>query len=118
MKVWIDQDLCTADGLCEEIAPDVFIMDLEGLTDGTFPPQPAKLGSLATGVTQVREHVVRPPEGATELGAEGSGRLGTVDFRAPSGVRGSPVRGFRIGDLSDDSQREPPWSAFHATSVS
>ena len=24
MKVWIDQDLCTGDGLCEEIAPDVF----------------------------------------------------------------------------------------------
>ena len=70
MKVWIDQDLCTGDGLCEEIAPDVFVMDLEGLTDGTFPPQPAKLGSLATGVTQVREHVVRPPEGATELGTE------------------------------------------------
>ena len=23
MKVWIDQDLCTGDGLCEEIAPDV-----------------------------------------------------------------------------------------------
>ena len=21
MKVWIDQDLCTGDGLCEEIAP-------------------------------------------------------------------------------------------------
>ncbi len=25
MKVWIDQDLCTGDGLCEEIAPDVFV---------------------------------------------------------------------------------------------
>ena len=62
MKVWIDQDLCTGDGLCEEIAPDVFVMDSDGLTDGTFPPQPAKLGSLATGVTQVREHVVRPPQ--------------------------------------------------------
>ncbi len=22
MKVWIDQDLCTGDGLCEEIAPE------------------------------------------------------------------------------------------------
>tara|TARA_B100000900_G_C20483656_1_gene676541 strand:+ start:347 stop:634 length:288 start_codon:yes stop_codon:yes gene_type:complete len=32
MKVWIDQDLCTGDGLCEEIAPDVFI----GLDDGLF----------------------------------------------------------------------------------
>ena len=26
MKVWIDQDLCTGDGLCAEIAPDVFVM--------------------------------------------------------------------------------------------
>jgi ferredoxin len=24
MKVWIDQNLCTGDGLCEEICPDVF----------------------------------------------------------------------------------------------
>ncbi len=26
MKVWIDQDLCTGDGICEEIAPAVFTM--------------------------------------------------------------------------------------------
>ena len=32
MKVWIDQDLCTGDGLCEEIASDVFF----GLDDGLF----------------------------------------------------------------------------------
>lgn len=32
MKVWIDQDLCTGDGLCEEIAPDVFF----GQDDGLF----------------------------------------------------------------------------------
>ncbi len=32
MKVWIDQDLCTGDGLCEEIAPDVFV----GLDDGLY----------------------------------------------------------------------------------
>ena len=31
MKVWIDQDLCTGDGLCEEIAPDVFVMLDDGL---------------------------------------------------------------------------------------
>ena len=31
MKVWIDQDLCTGDGLCEEIAPDVFAMLDDGL---------------------------------------------------------------------------------------
>jgi len=32
MKVWIDQDLCTGDGLCEEIAPDTFF----GQDDGLF----------------------------------------------------------------------------------
>ena len=31
MKVWIDQDLCTGDVLCEEIAPDVFVMLDDGL---------------------------------------------------------------------------------------
>jgi ferredoxin len=31
MKVWIDQDLCTGDGLCEEIAPAVFTL----LDDGS-----------------------------------------------------------------------------------
>ncbi|MGH1491667.1 MAG: ferredoxin, partial [Acidimicrobiales bacterium] len=32
MKVWIDQDLCTGDGLCAEIAPDVFF----GMDDGLY----------------------------------------------------------------------------------
>ena len=32
MKVWIDQDLCTGDGLCEEIAPSVFF----GMDDGLY----------------------------------------------------------------------------------
>jgi len=31
MRVWIDQDLCTGDGLCAEIAPDVFTMLDDGL---------------------------------------------------------------------------------------
>jgi ferredoxin len=30
-KVWIDQDLCTGDGLCEEIAPAVFTLLDDGL---------------------------------------------------------------------------------------
>jgi ferredoxin len=32
LKVWIDQDLCTGDGLCEEIAPSIFY----GHSDGLF----------------------------------------------------------------------------------
>jgi ferredoxin len=31
MKVWIDQDLCTGDGLCTEICPSVFEMNDDGL---------------------------------------------------------------------------------------
>lgn len=31
MKVWIDQDLCTGDGLCTEIAPVLFRMGDDNL---------------------------------------------------------------------------------------
>ena len=31
MKVWIDQDLCTGDGICAEICPDIFEMHDDGL---------------------------------------------------------------------------------------
>lgn len=31
MKVWIDQDLCTGDGLCAEICSDIFVMHDDGL---------------------------------------------------------------------------------------
>lgn len=32
MRVWIDQDLCTGDGLCEELCPEIF----RGYDDGLF----------------------------------------------------------------------------------
>lgn len=32
MKVWIDQDLCTGDGVCEELCPSVFALLDNGLT--------------------------------------------------------------------------------------
>ena len=31
LKVWIDQDLCTGDGLCVQLAPEVFEFDVDGL---------------------------------------------------------------------------------------
>ncbi len=31
MRVWIDQDLCTGDGLCAEICPRVFTLLDDGL---------------------------------------------------------------------------------------
>jgi ferredoxin len=29
--VWVDQDLCTGDGLCVQYAPEVFEFDVDGL---------------------------------------------------------------------------------------
>ena len=39
LRVWVDQDLCTGDGLCVQYAPEVFEFDIDGLayvkdTDG------------------------------------------------------------------------------------
>jgi ferredoxin len=31
MRVWIDQDLCTGDGMCEQICPQVFQLQSDGL---------------------------------------------------------------------------------------
>jgi len=31
LEVWIDQDLCTGDGLCVQYAPTVFEFDIDGL---------------------------------------------------------------------------------------
>ena len=51
MKVWIDQDLCPGDGLCEEIAPDVFTLLDDGLAyvveDGNVMSDPGGAEALA-----------------------------------------------------------------------
>ena len=31
LQVWIDQELCTGDGLCVQYAPEVFEFDVDGL---------------------------------------------------------------------------------------
>ncbi|MGH9185961.1 MAG: ferredoxin [Acidimicrobiales bacterium] len=52
MKVWIDQDLCTGDGLCTDHAPAVFTL-------------------LEDGIAYVKEHgrVLNDPGGAASLAA-------------------------------------------------
>jgi len=32
LKVWIDQDLCTGDGLCEDHCPEVFVLLEDGIS--------------------------------------------------------------------------------------
>lgn len=31
MRVWVDQDRCTGDGLCVQYAPEIFEFDIDGL---------------------------------------------------------------------------------------
>ncbi len=52
MKVWIDQDLCTGDGLCEEIAPDVFTLLDDGLA---YVREKDKIFATAKGNAQGAE---------------------------------------------------------------
>ena len=50
MDVWVDQDLCTGDGLCVDICPDVFAM-VDGLSyvriGSSIAVDPGGSGSLA-----------------------------------------------------------------------
>lgn len=51
VHVWIDQDLCTGDGLCVDICPDVFVQLEDGIayvaSTGAPMNDPGGSGSLA-----------------------------------------------------------------------
>ena len=51
MRVWIDQDVCTGDGLCLDHAPDVFVQLEDGIAyvaeEGGALNDPGGSGSLA-----------------------------------------------------------------------
>jgi ferredoxin len=61
MKVWIDQDLCTGDGLCEEICPQVFTLKDDGLAyvkdDGRVLDDPGGAEGLAAVPTRLEDAV-------------------------------------------------------------
>ncbi len=61
MKVWIDQDLCTGDGLCEEICPQVFTLGDDGLAyvkdDGQVLDDPGGAEGLAKVPTDYEDAV-------------------------------------------------------------
>jgi ferredoxin len=60
MKVWIDQDLCTGDGLCEEIAPDVFTLLDDGLA---YVKEGDKVFATAKGNPQGADGMAEIPDG-------------------------------------------------------
>ena len=54
MRVWVDQGLCSADGLCSETVPSVFAMGDDGVAHVLLPD-----GSLGNGR---EEMALVPPE--------------------------------------------------------
>ncbi len=65
MKVWIDQDLCTGDGLCEEIAPDVFTLLDDGLA---YVVESGKIFAAAKGNPAGRRGPRRDPRQPARIG--------------------------------------------------
>ena len=84
LEVWVDQALCTGDGLCIQYAPEVFEMDVDGLAyvlnpageiqtaEGAAVPVPANL--LLEVIDSVKEcpgeciHVRRVSDGVPVYG--------------------------------------------------
>jgi ferredoxin len=67
MKVWIDQDLCTGDGLCEEIAPDVFTLLDDGLA---YVKEGSKIFATAKGNPQGAEGMASFPDSLVDAVVE------------------------------------------------
>ena len=64
--MWIDQDLCTGDGLCVDHAPDVFTLLDDGIAyvveAGVALNDPGGSGSLAWVTTRAEHSVVQAAE--------------------------------------------------------
>ena len=62
MRVWIDQDLCTGDGLCVDHCPEVFVQLEDGIayvaTDGFPLNDPGGSRSLAAVPPRLEQNVV------------------------------------------------------------
>lgn len=66
MRVWIDQDLCTGDGLCVDHCPDVFVQLEDGIAyvvqGGVTLNDPGSSGSLAIVEEKNQVDVVKAAE--------------------------------------------------------
>lgn len=67
MKVWIDQDLCTGDGLCEEICPSVFTLLDDGLA---YVKQGADVLNSPGGASQMADVAADLEDAVTEAAEE------------------------------------------------
>jgi ferredoxin len=94
LQVWIDQELCTGDGLCVQYAPEVFEFDVDGLAyvkDGRDEllatpraradvPDHLRLDVIASAKECPGEciHVVRAADGAEVAGPQADPQTGAA----------------------------------------
>ena len=66
LRVWVDQDLCTGDGLCVQYAPEVFEFDVDGLAyvkeGGKVFSDPGGVEGLANVPGNLEEAVIESAE--------------------------------------------------------
>jgi ferredoxin len=62
MKVWIDQELCTGDGQCVDICPDVFFMHDDGRTYRAHVRNAEEAGGMASVPRSLEAEVVEAAE--------------------------------------------------------
>ena len=66
MRVWIDQDLCTGDGICIDHCPDVFVQLEDGIAyvaeGGMALNDPGGSGSLAAIPDRANADVIHAAE--------------------------------------------------------
>lgn len=92
MRVWIDQDLCTGDGLCVDHCPDVFVQLDDGIAyvaeQGEVLNDPGGSGSLAWVAVKHYQSVVDAAEACP-------GECIFIEAVTPAGqaISGQPVAG-------------------------
>jgi ferredoxin len=57
MKVWVDQDLCTGDGLCVDVCPSMFVLE-GGISYVRSPGGASRLVAGASGAAHVPDGLV------------------------------------------------------------
>jgi ferredoxin len=91
MRVWIDQDLCTGDGLCVDHCPDVFVKLEDGIAYVAGPGgplnDPGGSGSLA--LVPVR-HLQRAIDAAEDCPGECIFLEEITDTNAPEAASATP----------------------------
>jgi ferredoxin len=102
MRVWIDQDLCTGDGLCVDHCPDVFVQLEDGIAyvveQGEVLNDPGGSGSLA----EVADRNVSDAIHAAEL-CPGECIFIEVEVPVGAGRGDDDADVIDLADLADDA---------------